>query len=157
LKIGIGFDIHRLVPGRPLLLGGVSIPFDKGLLGHSDGDVLLHAMIDAVLGASGHGDIGEWFSDQDPANKGKDSTTMIPPILEQLHHEGLCIVSFDSILFAEKPRLSPYKASICEKLAEVFQVSRSQINLKAKTMEGLGSIGEGLALAAQAVVLLQEK
>lgn len=157
MRVGLGFDIHRLVPERPLFLGGLCLPYPKGLLGHSDGDALLHAMIDALLGASGHGDIGEWFSDQDPANRGRDSAEMAKLVLRQIQHEGFCIDYFDTIIFAEAPKIAPIKQKIRERLAEIFELDISQINLKAKTMEKLGPIGQEEAIAAQAIVLLVSK
>ncbi len=157
MRVGLGFDIHRLVSGRPLLLGGVQIPYEKGLLGHSDGDALLHAMIDALLGAAGQGDIGDWFSDQDPANRGRDSSEMAKLVLRQIQQSGFQIDYFDTIIFAEAPKIAPIKQSIRQKLSQIFEIEIQAINLKAKTMEKLGPIGQGEAIAAQAIVLLRQE
>lgn len=157
MKIGIGFDIHRLVEGRPLILGGIHLPYEKGLLGHSDGDALLHAMTDALLGALGKGDIGEWFSDQDPQNKNKDSAEMAQKILQEMIQEHYQILSFDTIIFAEAPKMTPFKIQMKTRLAEIFKIEPTCLNLKAKTMETLGPIGQKEAIAAQAVVLLARK
>lgn len=155
LRVGIGHDTHRLAPGRPLRLGGVIVPHDAGLLGHSDADVLLHALIDALLGAASLGDIGEWFPDTDPANLGRDSADMLAVVLARLAADGWRVVNADCIVFAQQPRLAPYKEIIRGRLAALLDVAPNCINVKAKTGEHVGPIGRGEAMAAQAVVLLE--
>lgn len=157
LRVGIGHDTHRLVPGRPLRLGGVIVPHDAGLLGHSDADVLLHALIDALLGAAGLGDIGEWFPDTDPANLGRDSAEMLAAVLARLTADGWRVVNADCIVFAQQPRLTPYKETIRSRLAALLGVPPDCVNVKAKTGEHVGPIGRGEAMAAQAVVLLESR
>ncbi|MCL6503688.1 MAG: 2-C-methyl-D-erythritol 2,4-cyclodiphosphate synthase [Pirellulales bacterium] len=155
LRVGIGHDTHRLAAGRPLRLGGVLVPHDAGLVGHSDADVLLHAVIDALLGAAGLGDIGEWFPDGDPANEGRDSADMLRQVLERLHVDGCRVVNVDCIVFAQQPRLGPYKETIRNRLAALLDVPHTFVSVKAKTGEHVGPIGRGEAMAAQAVVLLE--
>lgn len=152
VRTGIGTDLHKLVEGRPLILGGVTIPFEKGLLGHSDADVLTHAVIDALLGASGLGDIGEHFPDDDPAYKGADSLTLLASALKAVRSQGLAPVHLDAIVDAERPKLKPHKAAIRESLAAALGLEVASVNLKAKTAEGLGPIGRGEAISATAVV-----
>jgi len=156
LRVGTGFDIHRLVPGRPLILGGVEVPCAKGLLGHSDGDVLLHALADALLGAAALGDIGELFPDSDPATEGMDSRQIIRRVREMLAQRKLQIGNVDATLIAEQPRLSAHKAAIRHSVAEALGLPTDAVGLKAKTMEQLGPIGRGEAIAAQAVALLRD-
>ncbi len=155
LRVGIGHDTHRLAPGRTLRLGGVIVPHDAGLLGHSDADVLLHALIDALLGAAGLGDIGEWFPDTDPANLGRDSAEMLAVVLARLAADGWRVVNADCIVFAQQPRLGPYKETIRSRLAALLDLPPNCVNVKAKTGEHVGPIGRGEAMAAQAVVLLE--
>lgn len=152
---GIGRDTHRLVDGRPLILGGVEIPFEKGPLGHSDGDVLLHAVIDAILGAAGEGDIGEWFSDKDPKNKGIAGKFMLQTVLKKIVPMGWKIQHLDSTVFLERPKLSPYKEKLRRSIAELLSIPQGYVSVKAKTMEGLGPEGQGLAVTAEALVTLQ--
>ena len=154
--MGQGFDIHRLVPGRQLILGGVPIPHETGLSGHSDADVLLHALMNALLGAMGKGDIGTHFPDTDPAFAGASSTSLLGHVLELMREAGFAIVNADVTVIAQRPRLSPHFAAIRASLARLMEVSEGVVNVKAGTMEGLGSIGEGRAMAALAVVLLRE-
>jgi 2-C-methyl-D-erythritol 2,4-cyclodiphosphate synthase len=154
LRIGEGFDVHALVPGRKLILGGVEIPHDKGLLGHSDADVLLHTITDAVLGAAGLGDIGELFPDSDERFKGADSALLLAQAMKQVRAAGYEIVNIDCTVIAEKPKLVPYKTAIRENIARVLQVQSSQVNVKAKTTEKLGFTGRGEGIAAKAVALL---
>ena len=156
MRVGIGYDIHRLAPDRKLILGGVRIDFPTGLLGHSDGDVLLHAVCDARLGAAGLGDIGDLFPDTDPKFKDADSAALLREVLNLVRKKGLRVGNLDCILFAEKPKLGPLKRRIRTRLAEILEVDESAVNVKAKTMEGLGPIGGHEAIAAQAVVLLCE-
>ena len=155
MRIGIGFDLHRLRRGRPLLLGGVRIPHPSGLVGHSDGDVILHALIDALLGAAGLGDIGEHFSDTDPAWKGASSEHLLAGVLEKL--KGWRVVNVDLTLLAEEPKIHPYREPIRKKVAGILKVSQDQVNVKAKTMEGLGMMGAKEAMAAMAVCQLERK
>ena len=155
LRIGIGHDTHRLGAARPLRLGGVEIPgAPSGLVGHSDADALLHAVTDAILGAAGLGDIGEHFSDTDPRWHNADSGDLLRAALANLP-AGTRTVNLDCIVHAEQPKLSPFKAAIRRRLAELLHVSEARINVKAKTGERVGPIGEGLAIAAEAVVLLE--
>jgi len=154
MRVGIGYDVHRLVPGRKLVLGGVTIEHDKGLQGHSDADVVLHAVADAVLGAAGQGDIGEHFPDTDPANEGLDSGAILADALAHAQAEGLWPVNVDVIVFAEAPPLADHKPAIRQKLAEWLGLQLGAANVKAKTAEGLGAVGGGEAIACQAVVLL---
>ena len=151
---GIGYDIHRLVPGRKLILGGVEIPFEKGLLGHSDADVLLHAVIDALLGATGLGDIGVHFSDTDSEFKDISSLTLLERTYTMIKEKGYAVRNIDSTVFAEAPKLSPYREEIRKKIAKVVEIDAERVNIKATTTEGLGIIGKGEGIAAMCVVLL---
>lgn len=155
-RIGIGYDIHRLVEGRKLVLGGVEIPFDKGLLGHSDSDVLSHAICDALLGAAALGDIGTHFPDTDPRWAGASSLEFLSHTVDLLAQYGYSIANVDTTVFAERPKLRPYAQAMRESLASVLRIGVDRVNVKAKTNEGLDSIGRGEAMAAQAVVLLHE-
>jgi 2-C-methyl-D-erythritol 4-phosphate cytidylyltransferase/2-C-methyl-D-erythritol 2,4-cyclodiphosphate synthase len=152
LRTGIGTDVHRLGPGRPLILGGVTIPYDRGLEGHSDADALLHAVIDALLGAAGLGDIGEHFPDTDPTYKGADSKVLLARAVELVREQGLAPVHVDTIIHAERPKLKAHKPAIRRRLAELLDLPESAVNVKAKTEEGLGPIGEGKAISATAIV-----
>lgn len=154
-RVGIGHDTHRLAPGRQLWLGGVCIPYSMGLVGHSDADVLLHAVTDAILGALGKGDIGEWFPDTDPANKDIDSRVLLRAVLDQALGDGDRLMNLDCIVFAEAPKLGPYKAAIRQSLADLLRLPVTRINVKAKTGEKVGPIGRGEALSAEAVVLVE--
>lgn len=153
-RVGIGYDIHRLVPERKLILAGIEIPCELGLSGHSDADVVLHAVTDALLGASALGDIGEMFPDTDPAYKDADSAKLLTQALTQVHTAGFTPVNLDTIIIAEKPKLTPYKTRMRRHLAQLLNLDETAVNLKAKTNEGMGDIGNGDAIAAQAVVLL---
>ena len=153
-RIGIGYDIHRLVEERKLVLGGVEIPFEKGLLGHSDSDVLSHAICDALLGAAALGDIGAHFPDTDSRWAGASSLDFLAHVLELLTERGYSIANIDATVLAERPKLKPYVQSIRESLAKVLRLDVDQVSVKAKTNEGLESIGRGEAIAAQAVALL---
>jgi len=155
MPLGLGFDIHRLVEGRRLALGGVQIEFPLGLLGHSDADALLHAVCDALLGAAGLGDIGEHFPDTDPQFKDVASAVLLERVLKLVKAKGYAIENLDTIVYAEKPKLTPHKPAIRQKLAELLQIPASRVNVKAKTMEKLGPIGEGQAIAAHAIVSLK--
>lgn len=156
MVIGIGYDIHRLKAGRKLMLGGVAIPFAKGLMGHSDGDVLLHALTDAVLGAMGAGDIGDHFSDKDPRWKGADSRMFVELALSILKKKRFRIVNMDVVLLVEKPKLSLYKQKIRSSVAGIFKVPVASVSIKAKTNEGLDAVGKGQAMACYAVVSLRK-
>lgn len=153
-RIGEGWDCHQLVEGRPLWLGGVQIAHDKGLLGHSDADVLLHAITDAVLGAAGMRDIGTLFPDTDPALKGADSRVLLREAVQRVHAAGWCVGNLDCTVVAQKPRLAPYKDAMTTRIAECLQVPSAQVNVKAKTAEKLGPVGEERSMEARAVVLL---
>ncbi|MCD6451562.1 MAG: 2-C-methyl-D-erythritol 2,4-cyclodiphosphate synthase [Acidobacteria bacterium] len=153
-RVGIGYDIHPLVPGRKLILGGVEIAFEKGLFGHSDADVLIHAIMDAIIGALGLGDIGEHFPDSDPTYKDISSLILLSKVEELLSSSRFRVVNVDSVIIAEAPKLSPYIGEMRKKLASVLKVEEERINIKATTNERIGDIGEGKAIASQAVVLL---
>ena len=153
-RIGIGYDIHRLVEGRKLILGGVEIPFEKGLLGHSDSDVLSHAICDALLGAAALGDIGTHFPDSDSRWAGASSLDFLARAVEMLTERGYRISNIDATVMAERPKLRPHVESIREHLASLLQIDVDQISVKAKTSEGLESVGRGEAMAASAIVLL---
>ena len=157
LRIGLGHDTHRLVEGTEITLGGVRIPFEYSLAGHSDADVLLHAITDALLGAAAIGDIGDLFPDSDPANRGRSSVEMLQIAYEQVRRKGFSLVNLDCILFAEKPKLGPLKQTIRQRLAEILEVDPDQIGLKAKTGEKVGPIGRLEAIGAEAIVLLNKE
>ena len=154
MRIGMGYDIHRLVPGRKLVLGGVAIPFEKGLLGHSDADVLVHAVCDALLGAAGLGDIGLHFPDTDPKYKDINSLTLLSQTLDLIRINGYQLQNVDTTIFAEQPKLAPYRNVMQLNLAQTLNVDSCLVNIKATTAEGLGIIGRGEAIAAMCVVLV---
>ncbi len=154
MRVGIGHDTHRLVPGRPLILCGVRIQHPKGLEGHSDADVGLHAITDALLGAAGLGDIGEIYPDHDPRYHDADSRIFIHETMVRLRGLGYRVLNVDVILFAEEPKISPYKAAMRQRVAELLDISDSSVNIKAKTGELVGHIGRREAMACQAVVLI---
>lgn len=154
-KIGFGYDIHRLEAGRPLVLGGIEIPHAAGLLGHSDGDALVHAVIDALLGALGEADIGTHFSDTDPRFKGARSTGLLAIVVELVRSNGAEIVNVDSVIVAEEPKMGPHIPAMKAALAPVLGVPPSSLGIKAKTNEGLGPVGEKRAIACSAVALLR--
>ncbi|HWN98045.1 MAG TPA: 2-C-methyl-D-erythritol 2,4-cyclodiphosphate synthase [Blastocatellia bacterium] len=156
-RIGIGYDIHRLVEGRKLVLGGVEIAFEKGLLGHSDSDVLTHAVCDALLGAAALGDIGSHFPDTDPRWAGASSLEFLASVVEQLADRGYRVVNVDATVIAEHPKLKPYIEAIRERMASMLRVGVGQVSVKAKTGEGLEAVGRGEAIAAQAVALLMSQ
>lgn len=157
LRIGEGWDIHALVEGRPLVLGGVVIPHTRGLLGHSDADALLHAITDALLGAAGLGDIGRHFPDTDPALRGADSARLLARAAERVRAAGWDIVNVDSTVVAQAPRLAPHIPAMCERIAEVLALTPAAVNVKAKTAERMGPVGEGQAIEARAVCLLVDR
>ena len=155
LRVGLGHDLHRLAPGRPLVLGGVAVEFERGPVGHSDADVLLHAVTDALLGAAGLGDIGEWFPDTDERWAGADSAVLLSHALEAVAKREWRIVNLDCTISAERPKLTPHKPAIRARLAELLEISPEAVNVKAKSGEQVGPIGRGEAIAADAVVLLE--
>ena len=154
MRIGIGYDVHRLVKGRKLILGGTEIPYSKGLLGHSDADVLIHAVCDALLGAAGLGDIGMHFPDTDPEFEGISSMTLLGSVLKLVLDNGFSIVNIDSTILAEAPKLQPYLESMQKNIAGVLDITPHCVNVKATTTEGLGLIGEGEGVAAMSVALI---
>ena len=156
MRIGHGYDVHRLVPGRALILGGVDIPWEYGLLGHSDADVLTHAVMDALLGAAGLGDIGHLFPDSDPAYAGADSLVLLGQVMERLDRAGLRVGNVDATLLAQRPKLAPHIPAMRANLARVLGVDPGRVNVKATTEEGLGFTGAGEGMAAHAVCLLEE-
>lgn len=154
MRIGQGYDVHRLCEGRKMILGGVEIPYDKGLLGHSDADVLIHAVMDALLGAAALGDIGQHFPDTDERYKGISSVELLKAVAGLLQENGYLIENVDSTIIAQKPKLAPYRPQMAENIAEALGVEKSQVSVKATTEEGLGFTGLGEGIAAQAVALL---
>lgn len=154
LRIGEGWDCHALVPGRALVLGGVAVPHTHGLLGHSDADVLLHAVTDALLGGAGLGDIGRHFPDTDVRFKGADSGVLLAEAMARVRAAGYALVNLDCTVVAQAPKLAPYMASMVARIAALLAVHPSQVNVKAKTAERLGPVGQGLSMEARAVVLL---
>lgn len=157
MRVGIGHDTHRLAPGRPLFLGGVAIPHARGLDGHSDADVVLHAITDALLGAAGLGDIGDAYPDTDPAYRGADSSLFLRETLARLSQKGWRPVNLDIIIFAEEPKLGPVKAEIRRHLAHLLGLEVDAVNVKAKTGEGVGTIGRAEAIACQVVALIDQE
>lgn len=157
LRIGLGEDTHRLAPGGPLRLGGIDIPHDQHLLGHSDADVLLHAVTDALLGAACLPDIGQLFPNTDPANKDRDSAEMLRSACDNVESAGWKIVNLDCVVLAQEPRLGPYKESLRTRLAEILSLGVGQVNVKGKTGEGVGPIGEKQIIQARCVVLLEKR
>jgi len=154
MRIGTGYDVHKLVENRKLILGGVEIPFEKGLLGHSDADVLIHAIMDAILGAAALGDIGKHFPDNDDAYKGISSIVLLKKVAEIIKKEGYEIGNIDSTIIAQRPKLAMYIPAMRENIANALEISVSQVNVKATTEEGLGFTGEGLGIASQAICML---
>lgn len=155
MRIGHGYDVHRLVEGRKLILGGVEIPYEKGLLGHSDADVLTHALMDALLGAAGLGDIGQHFPDHDDRYLGADSLELLRQVCVMLAERGFRIVNADVTVIAQRPKLAGFIPAMRERLAEVMGLSTGDVNVKATTEEKLGFTGEGLGIAAHAVALIE--
>lgn len=156
LRIGHGYDVHRLVPGRKLILGGVDIPWEMGLDGHSDADVLLHAVMDALLGAAAMGDIGALFPDNDDAFLGISSLTLLHRVAEKLTEHGWQVVNVDATLIAQRPKVGPYRDAMRSNIAEALQIDLSQVSVKATTEEHLGFTGDGSGMAAHAVALLEK-
>ena len=156
MRIGHGYDVHRLVEGRKLILGGVEIPFEKGLLGHSDADVLAHAVMDALLGAAALGDIGKLFPDSDPAYAGADSLVLLRRVAEVLAEHGYGIGNVDATVLAQRPKLAPHIPEMRERLAAAMGIGPGQVSVKATTEEGLGFTGTGEGIAAHAMALIGE-
>lgn len=154
MRIGMGYDVHRLVEERDLIIGGVKIPYEKGLLGHSDADVLLHAIMDALLGAAALGDIGKHFPDTDPAYKGADSLALLVKVGELLEREGFLIENIDATIIAQAPKMRPYIDTMRENIANALGVEVRQVNVKATTEEGLGFTGSGEGISSQAICML---
>jgi 2-C-methyl-D-erythritol 2,4-cyclodiphosphate synthase len=154
-RIGEGWDIHQLAAGRKLMLGGIEVPHDKGLLGHSDADVLLHAITDALLGAAGLGDIGRHFPDTDPQFRGADSAVLLAEAARRVRAAGWQIGNVDSTVIAQAPKLAPHIPAMCARIAAALGLAADQVNVKAKTAEKLGPVGEGRAMEARAVALIQ--
>ncbi len=157
MRVGTGYDVHRLETGRALVLGGVTIPFEKGLAGHSDADVLLHAICDALLGAAGLGDIGRHFPDSDPAFKDICSLRLLEMTVAAVREKGLAVGNIDSTVFARAPKLAGYKPEMEANIARACGIAPEQVNVKATTTEGLGFIGTGEGMAAMSVALLEEE
>ena len=156
MRIGHGYDVHRLVEGRELILGGVKLPYEKGLLGHSDADVLLHAVSDALLGAAGLGDIGVHFPDTDPAYKGADSLKLLASVAEKIYAAGFRVGNVDVTMIAQKPKLKDHIPKMRENIANTLGVSETRINVKATTEEYLGFTGDGSGMSCHAVCILEE-
>lgn len=156
MRIGHGYDVHKLVEGRPLILGGVEIPYGMGLLGHSDADVLLHSVMDALLGAAGLGDIGRHFPDTDPAYKGADSLELLKAVGKKIADAGYRVGNVDVTMIAQKPKLKDYIGTMETNISEALGVSRDRINVKATTEEHLGFTGEGLGMSCHAVCILED-
>lgn len=154
IRVGQGFDVHQLVEGRPCIIGGVTIPYEKGLLGHSDADVLLHAITDAILGALGLGDIGKHFPDTDAAFKDADSLKLLEEVWKLVRERGYKLGNIDSTIIAQKPKMLPYILQMAEVIATALEADVSQVNVKATTTEQLGFTGRGEGIAAQSVVCL---
>lgn len=156
MRIGHGYDVHRLVEGRRLILGGVEIPFERGLDGHSDADVLIHAVMDALLGAAALRDIGFLFPDTDERYRGIDSTLLLKSVMEKLKEKRLCVGNVDVTVLAQRPKLKPYIPQMIENLARLLELPADRVNIKATTEEGLGFTGSGEGIACHAVCLLEE-
>lgn len=156
MRVGIGFDAHRLVEGRKLVLGGVTIPFEKGLLGHSDADVLVHAINDALLGAAALGDIGMHFPDTDMRYKDINSLLLLKRVGELLKQAGFGVVNIDSVVCAQRPRLSPYIQKMRQNIAETLNISEDKVSVKATTTEGMGYEGRGEGISAQAICMIKK-
>ena len=156
IRVGEGWDTHALVAGRPLILGGVNIPYEKGLLGHSDADVLLHAITDALLGAAGLGDIGQHFPDTDATYKGADSAKLLRTAYEHVKQLGWHLGNVDCTIVAQAPKLAPHRSDIRSSVAKALGLAELQVNVKAKTAEKMGPVGEGLSMEARAVVLIHK-
>lgn len=157
MRIGFGYDVHRLVEGRKLILGGVQVPYQKGLEGHSDADVLLHALCDALLGAMGEGDIGRHFPNTEPRFRGISSLRLLQNVATMMAEQSLAVENLDTTVVAEQPLIGPYIPQMVERIATALEIPAGRVNIKATTSEGLGFIGEGKGIVAYAVVLLTSK
>ena len=155
MRIGMGYDVHKLVDNRKLILGGVEIPYEKGLLGHSDADVLLHAIMDALLGAAALGDIGKHFPDTDPKYKGISSIELLKHVGKLLKENGYVIGNIDATIICQRPKLAPYREEMVQNVAKALEIETNQVCIKATTEEGLGFTGEGKGISSQAIALLQ--
>ena len=155
LRVGEGWDVHALVPGRKLIIGGVEIPFERGLAGHSDADVLLHAITDALLGAAGLGDIGRHFPDTDERFKGADSALLLAEAARRVRERGFRLGNIDSTVIAQAPRLAPHIDAMRARIAQVLDIAPERVNVKAKTAEKMGPVGQGEAIEARAIALLE--
>ena len=156
MRIGMGYDVHKLVEGRKLILGGVEIPYEKGLLGHSDADVLLHAIMDALLGAAALGDIGKHFPDTDPAYKGISSIRLLEHVADLLEEHQFLIENIDATIIAQRPKMRPYIDTMRENIAKALKIESDQINVKATTEEGLGFTGSGEGISSQEICMLEK-
>lgn len=156
MRVGMGYDVHKLVEGRDLILGGEKIPYEKGLLGHSDADVLLHAIMDALLGAAALGDIGKHFPDTDPAYKGISSVKLLEHVGSLLDKKGYIIENIDATIIAQRPKMRPHIDHMCENIAKALKISVDQINIKATTEEGLGFTGNGEGISSQAICAVEK-
>ncbi len=154
-RVGLGFDVHRLVPGRPCVLGGIPIPHETGPQGHSDGDAVLHAIADALLGAAGLDDLGTLFADTDPRWKDADSARLLVEVLARVRERDYAIVNVDVVIATEGPRIAPHRAAMRARIAELLGVSADAVNVKGKTLEGLGALAHGAGVAAQAICALE--
>lgn len=157
MRIGYGYDVHRLVEGRKLIMGGVEIDYERGLLGHSDADVLLHAVMDSLLGAAALGDIGKHFPDTDERYKGISSIKLLKEVLNLINENNYCIINLDATIIAQKPKMRPYIDQMRENIADALNIDISCVNVKATTEEGLGFTGEGLGIAANCICLIENK
>ena len=155
-RVGLGYDIHKLVEGRPLIIGGIEIPYEKGLLGHSDADVLIHAIIDAMLGALALSDIGTHFPDTDPKYKGISSVELLKNVMGLIHEKGYVINNIDSNIILQEPKMKPHIPNMVKNLSEIMGIDASQLSIKAKTNEQMDAVGEKLAIEASAVVMLRK-
>ena len=155
MRVGMGYDVHKLVPDRDLILGGVKIPYEKGLLGHSDADCLTHAIMDSLLGAAAMGDIGKHFPDTDPAYEGADSLELLKEVKRKLEKKAYIIGNIDATIIAQKPKMSPFLPEMRQKIADTLELDIERINIKATTEEGLGFTGEGLGISCQSIALLE--
>ncbi len=155
MRVGMGYDVHKLVEDRPLILGGVNIPYEKGLLGHSDADCLTHAIMDSLLGAAALGDIGKHFPDTDPKYEGADSLKLLSVVKEMLDERAYIIGNIDATIIAQKPKMAGYIQEMREKIADTLEIEIDRINIKATTEEGLGFTGEGLGISCQSIALLE--
>ncbi|MBS4201520.1 2-C-methyl-D-erythritol 2,4-cyclodiphosphate synthase [Bacillus sp. FJAT-49732] len=156
-RVGQGFDVHEFAEGRPLIIGGIEIPYDKGLIGHSDADVLLHTVADACLGAIGEGDIGRHFPDTDPEYKDADSAKLLAHVWNLVKERGYSLVNIDCTIMAQKPKMAPHIDKMKERIAELLEADPSQVNVKATTTERLGFVGREEGIATQAVILIEKK